>query len=202
MEKPTANDHPIHDVLRARWSPRAFAARPVTDDELFSLFEAARWAPSGGNSQPWSFIVARANDASAHARMVSVLNPPNAVWAAAAPLLILAIARRERSPGVDNLWASYDLGQAMAHLSVQASALGLVVHQMGGFNRQSAREQFQVPEGYDPLVVAAVGAAGDPAALPEELRNREMQPRTRKALTEFVFEGMWEQSIAPLTETA
>lgn len=202
MEKPTANDHPIHDVLRARWSPRAFDARPVTDDELFSLFEAARWSPSGGNSQPWAFIVVRASDADAHARIVSVLNPSNAVWAAAAPLLIVAIARRERSPGVDNLWASYDLGQAMAHLSVQASALGLVVHQMGGFNRQSAREQFQVPEGYDPLVVAAVGAAGDPAALPEELRNREMQPRTRKALTEFVFEGTWEQPIAPLTETA
>lgn len=199
MEKPTLNDHPIHDVLRARWSPRAFAAQPVTEEQLLSLFEAARWSPSGGNMQPWSFIIARSADAETYARMVSILNPSNARWAEAAPVLILAIAKRERSPGVDNLWASYDLGQSMAHLSVQATALGLVVHQMGGFDRARAREVFAVPEGYDPLVVAVVGVVGDPAILPDELREREIQPRTRKPLTEFVFEGAWAQ---PLTVAA
>ncbi len=200
MEKPALNDHPIHDLLRSRWSPRVFEPRPITDDELLSLFEAARWSPSASNMQPWNFILARVQDAESHARMVSVLNPSNATWAAAAPLLILAVAKRERAPGADNLWAAYDLGQAVAHLSVQASALGLSVHQMGGFDRQRAREQFHVPEGYDPLTMVAVGVGGDPADKPEDVRTREIQPRSRKPLAEWVFEGEWARPARVLTD--
>src|SRR5579871_6373943 len=119
MEKPAVTDHAIHDLLRARWSPRAFSRRPIETDKLLSLFEAARWSPSGGNSQPWSFVVGLHGDAT-HDKLVETLIGRNTEWAVNAPVLMLAVARTEHKAGVMNRFAPYDVGQSVAHLSVQA----------------------------------------------------------------------------------
>ena len=123
--------------------------------------------------------------------MVNVLGDWNQTWAKHAPVLVLALAKAEREPGKTNHYAAYDVGQAVAHLSIQASALGLVVHQMGGFDRQKAAPTFELPEGFSPMTVFAIGYPGDPATLPEGLRESETAPRTRKPLGEFVFDGAW-----------
>jgi nitroreductase len=195
MEMPADNQYPIHDLLRFRWSPRAFSAQAVEAEKLLSLFEAARWSPSGGNLQPWAFIIATQEDAQAHSRFVDILNEGNQVWAKNAPVLILTVARRERREGQPNHWAMYDLGQAVAHLTVQASAVGLSLRQMGGFNQEKAREMFELPDGYDPVTAIALGYQGSQTDLPEELRTREMGGRSRKPLAEFVFAGRWNEPI-------
>ena len=195
MEMPADNQYPIHDLLRFRWSPRAFSAQAVETEKLLSLFEAARWSPSGGNLQPWAFIIATQEDAQAHSRFVEILNEGNQVWAKNAPVLILTVARRERREGQPNHWAMYDLGQAVAHLTVQASAVGLSLRQMGGFNQEKAREMFELPDGYDPVTAIALGYQRSQADLPEELRTREMGGRSRKPLAEFVFAGRWNEPI-------
>jgi nitroreductase len=196
MEKIANTDHPINDFLSKRWSPRAFSTEPVEIEKLLSLFEAARWSPSGGNSQPWSFILTTQQNSAAYAKLLGTLGERNQMWAKNAPVLVLTIARRENEPGKPNPWAVYDLGQSVAHLSVQASAVGLSVHQMAGFDRKKAAELFNLPEGYDAVTVIAIGYLGDPDMLPEGLREREIAPRTRKPLSEFVFDGAWEVPLA------
>ena len=197
MNKSAQTQHPILDLLKNRWSPRAFAARPVELHKLLSLFEAARWSPSGGNQQPWSFIVTNQTEREPFEKLLGTLNERNQDWAKHAPVLVLSVVQRERAAGQPNPWATYDVGQAVAHLSVQATALGLVVHQMAGFDRQKAAELFALPEGYDALTVFAIGYEGDPATLPAGLRERELEQRSRKPLKEFVFDGAWQ---APLQE--
>ena len=162
---------------------------------MFSLFEAARWPPSGGNQKPWAFIVVLQENREAFARLAELLNERNRMWASRAPLLVLAIMRREYAPGRDNPFAAYDLGQAVAHLSIQAESMGLRVHQMGGFDAAKARESFNIPEGNDPLTVFAIGYHGNVDALPAPLREREHEERTRKPLNEFVFEQRWGEPI-------
>jgi nitroreductase len=195
MNKPATNQHPIHDLLKNRWSPRAFSAQPVGKELLLSMFEAARWAPSGGNGQPWSFIVTTLADPEPHAKLVAALGERNQMWAKHAPVLVLSIVQREREPGKPNPWATYDLGQSVAHLSIQATALGLRVHQMAGFDQQKAREAFDLPQGYDPVTVFAVGYPAELDSLPVEIRERELAPRTRKALSDFVFDGAWNVAL-------
>ena len=197
MNKSAQTQYPILDFLKNRWSPRAFAARPVELHKLLSLFEAARWSPSGGNQQPWSFIVTNQTEREPFEKLLGTLNERNQDWAKHAPVLVLSVVQRERAAGQPNPWATYDVGQAVAHLSVQATALGLVVHQMAGFDRQKAAELFALPEGYDALTVFAIGYEGDPATLPAGLRERELEQRSRKPLKEFVFDGAWQ---APLQE--
>ena len=197
MNKSAQTQYPILDFLKNRWSPRAFAARPVELHKLLSLFEAARWSPSGGNQQPWSFIVTNQTEREPFEKLLGTLNERNQDWAKHAPVLVLSVVQRERAVGQPNPWATYDVGQAVAHLSVQATALGLVVHQMAGFDRQKAAELFALPEGYDALTVFAIGYEGDPATLPAGLRERELEQRSRKPLKEFVFDGAWQ---APLQE--
>jgi len=194
-------NHPIHDLLRRRWSPRAFSDRPVELEKLRSLLEAARWAPSSYNEQPWSFIVAIKENPAEYERLLSCLVEGNIRWAQHAPVLMLAVARLhfERN-GQPNRHAHYDVGQAVAHLTVQATALGLYVHQMAGFHVEKARELFSIPEGYEPMTAIALGYIGEPDALPEKLREREQAPRTRKSLDEFVFTGHWGQT-SPLVTT-
>ncbi|NTU80445.1 MAG: hypothetical protein HGA45_13880 [Chloroflexales bacterium] len=199
---PAVTDHPIHPLLATRWSPRAFTPTPVTSEQLISLLEAARWAPSGGNVQPWSFVVVPRDDAAAFARLLGSLAEGNRVWAQHAPLLLLAVAQQERQPGTPNPYALYDLGQAVASLTVQATALGLRVHQMGGFDPEQARAAFAVPADYAPVTVLAVGAQGDPTALPEPLRGRELAARTRKPLDSFVFGDTWGHPLALLADMA
>ena len=195
MQKPAHTTYPIHDLLKNRWSPRAFSSQPIDTEAILSLFEAARWSPSGNNLQPWSFIVTTPADPGPHAKLVSTLIGFNALWAQNTPILVMGVVQREREAGKPNPYAWYDLGQAVAHLSIQASALGLAVHQMAGFDHPKASELFELPEGYDPVIVFALGYPGDPEQLSAELRTRELAPRTRKPLGEFVFNGVWKEPI-------
>jgi nitroreductase len=189
--KPAPTEYPIHELLRERWSPRAFTTDSVSSEQIHSLFEAARWSASGGNGQPWSFIVAPREDEATFGRIFETLAEGNQAWAAHAPLLVLAVAQVLREPGKPNTHALYDLGQAVAHLSIQATALGLHVHQMAGFSPEAAREAFAIPEAFAPVTVLAIGAAGDPETLSERFRERERAPRTRKPLHSFIFGATW-----------
>ena len=201
MHKPAETSHEIHKLLQTRWSPRAFSNRPIETGKLFSLFEAARWSPSGGNGQPLAFIVATQDDPEMHERIVGVMTGRNPSWASVAPVLVLAVARLNPERPAANPFAYYDLGQAVAHLSVQASALGLYVRQMGGFDHEKACHVCQIPDGYEPMTLIAIGYCGSPEDLPDDLREREKAPRTRKPLAEFVFKGHWNQPLAaPETE--
>ena len=196
MDKFAVNNHPIHELLRRRWSPRAFSSQPVESDKLLSLFEAARWSPSAANTQPWYFIVATQDDPEEFSKLLAVLTERNQRWAKSVPVLLLAVARRVTDDGHENRWASYDLGQSMAHLSIQATNLGLSVHQMAGLDPARARDAFGIPEGYEAITAGAIGYPGEPNDLPEDLRDRELAERSRKELTEFVFEGAWEKPYA------
>jgi nitroreductase len=192
MEKIAETQVPIHDLIRRRWSPRAFQDLPVEPDKLLSLFEAARWAASASNEQPWAFLVATQEDAKSYEDMLGVLVDFNRGWASKAPVLILTLAHTAfEKDGRPNRHAYYDLGQAAAHLALQATALGLTTHQMAGFYVEAARERFAVPAGWEPVSVIALGYPGDPESLTEILRQRETAPRKRKPLEAFVFSGAW-----------
>lgn len=194
FQKPAATNFDIHPLLRNRWSPRAFSPEPVPASAVLGLLEAARWSPSAVNEQPWGFIVIPREDREAFANAVEALAEGNRVWAQHVPLLIIAVARlvRERD-GQPNPVALYDLGQAVAHLSVQAAAEDLWVHQMGGFSAERARELFAIPENHVPITFIAIGELGDPESLPDTLRERELAPRARKPLSAIAFGGRWGQ---------
>ena len=195
MEKPAETQYPIHDLLRRRWSPRAFSDRRVDPAIMRSLLEAARWAPSSYNEQPWSFIVATKDDPVEFGRLLSCLVEGNIQWAQHAPVLMVSVARLSfEEDGKPNRHAFHDVGQAVANLIVQATALGLVVHQMAGIFPDKIRELYGIPEGYEAVAGIALGYPGDPQSLPEGLRKRELAPRERKPLTEFVFSGSWGQT--------
>jgi nitroreductase len=194
LRKPAEASHPIHPLIAERWSPRAFDDRPVEHAKLLSLLEAARWAPSGANMQPWHFVVATKEHPEEHERLVATLAEGNARWARHAPVLILVVAKLYERPGKEYV-GYYDTGMAVGNLLAQAVDLGLVTHQMGGFSAEKARETLGVPAGYEPIAVLALGYPGDAATLPDDLREREQAPRTRKPLDEFVFEGSWGQTV-------
>jgi nitroreductase len=187
-------DHPIHPLLQQRWSPRAFDARPVEPAKLRSIFEAARWAASGGNLQPWFFFVATQDEPDAFANLVACLNPSNAEWAAHAPVLVMTVAKMTMSNDRPHVYAFHDVGLATQNLIVQATALDLYVHPMAGFSADKARELLAIPEGYNPVTMLALGYLGDPDALPEQRREQELTRRVRKALPEFVFSGTWDHA--------
>ena len=189
-------DHEILDLLARRWSPRAFADRPIDAETIRRLFEAARWTQSSANEQPWSFLIAQKSDTAEHDKLGSSLNPGNA-WAKEAPLLGLVVASKNFSKsGNPNRVALYDCGAAMMALTVQATDMGLHMHQMGGFDVEKARAVMEVPEGHDPVAMFAVGYLGDPNTLSDELKSRELAPRTRKRIGEFVFKGKWGQALS------
>jgi nitroreductase len=178
---------PIHDVLAERWSPRAFNAEaPIDERALLAALEAARWSPSAANTQPWRFIVAR-RGTRAFANIVANLKGFNSVWAKSAGALIIGIAEMVDEDDNPRRWAAYDLGQAFAHLSVQAHHDGLHVHQMGGFDVAGLREAFHITKRFEPLSIAAIGELGSADALPEPLRERELAPRTRKPLEQLLL---------------
>ena len=192
MQKMAETQAPIHELIGRRWSPRAFSDLPVETDKLLSLFEAARWAASASNEQPWAFLVATRQDSKNYEEMLNVLVDSNRSWANKAPVLIQTFAHtRFEKDGRPNRHAFYDLGQAAANLSLQATALGLMTHQMAGFNVEAAREHFAVPEGWGPVSMIALGYPGDPESLTEKLRERETAQRQRKPLETFVFSGAW-----------
>ena len=182
----------VLDTLLRRRSTRAFDPSPVPAWKLRRVFEAARWAPSSFNEQPWRFIVTTDEQPAGRQKLLESLYESNRVWAKDAPVLILAAASTVRSrTGQINRHATCDLGQSVANLSTEATALGLAVHQIGGFNPETVRSAFQLPDEVVPVVVIALGAPGDPLRLPERLGSLESSPRTRKAVTEMVFYGKW-----------
>jgi nitroreductase len=193
LDKRAETTFPIHDILAERWSPRAFADRAIPPDILGSLLEAARWAPSSRNLQPWRFVIAeRHRNAEGFARILGTLMEGNQLWAQHASVLLIVAAK----PTIDqseraNTYALYDVGQAVAHLSLQAMSVGLYIHQMGGFRRDLAREALAIPAGFDPVVSAAIGYLAAPSTLPQDVRERELDPRTRHPLSELVFSGLW-----------
>ncbi len=188
----TANTSaPIHELLRERWSPRAFDTRPVEPEKLRSLFEAARWAASSFNAQPWYYIVATKDDRENFKRVLESFVEFNRDWAKSAPVLGLSVAAMQFENGQPNRHAFHDVGQASANLALQADALGLEAHQMAGILPEKAHELFAIPAGYEPVAGIAVGYPGDPASLPDKLRERELAPRVRKPVNSFVFGGKW-----------
>jgi nitroreductase len=195
MEKLAENQYPVHELIRMRWSPRAFAARSVEPEKLRSLLEAARWAASCFNAQPWSFIVATKDQAEEHERLLGCLVESNARWAQHAPVLMLSVAQLNfEFNGKPNRHALHDVGLAVATLTLQATAQGLALHQMAGFDLAKARAQFKIPNGYEPVAAIALGYPNEPESMPEDLRENELAPRTRRPLESFVFAGSFGQS--------
>ena len=174
--------------------PYAFANRDVSDGDLLSLFEAARWAPSSYNEQPWSYIVATKARETEFARLLSCLVEANQDWAKAAPVLALGVATLHFTRnGKPNRVALHDLGLAPGNLVAEATARGLSVHQMGGILPDRAREIYEIPEGSEAVTGIAIGYAGDPDSLPEEIRKRDLAPRERKPQRDFVFGTAWRE---------
>jgi nitroreductase len=195
IDKTADTQYPIHDLLRQRWSPLAFSEQLVEPEKLGSVLEAARWAASSYNEQPWSFIIATKENQAEFDRLLGCLAEGNQLWARNAPVLMISVAKLyfERN-GVENRHAFHDVGAAAATLAIQATALGLFIHQMAGFDVEKARELFNIPEGYEPVAAIALGYRGDPQTLPEKYHQRELAPRTRKTLEQFVFTGSWDQT--------
>lgn len=188
-------DHPILELNAARYSPYGFEPRSIGAEDLCSLFEAARWAPSSYNEQPWRFVVATRDQPQEFARVLSCLVEANQAWAKHASVLALGIvSRRFARNDKPNKAAEHDLGLAAAHLTFEATARGLHVHQMIGIDPERARSEFAIPEGHDALTALAIGYAADPAKLDEKLRQRDTAPRQRKPLAEFVFGGRFGQA--------
>jgi nitroreductase len=188
MRKTASTTVPVHPLLAERWSPRGFdRAHEIGDEALSALLEAARWAPSAGNSQPWRFLVTRRGDP-AHDRLFAALAPGNQVWAGAASALILAAASTAGDDGRPQPWALYDTGQAVAALVTQAQADGLSVHQMGGFDTDAVRAGFGLPEALTPVVVLAIGRNDGPDSLPGPLAARETAPRARRPLGDLLLQ--------------
>ena len=188
-------DHPIDPMFLERWSPRAFTGEPLAEADLLTMLEAARWAASSYNSQPWRFVYAR-RDTPHWPRLLGLLVPANQAWAKAASALVVLISNAlMRRPGTDrdvpSPTHSLDAGAASANFALQAMKMGWHVHGMVGFDHDRAFAELNVPEGYTVEAVYAVGRAGDPATLPEPLRSREA-PNTRVPLSQLVFEGTFE----------
>jgi nitroreductase len=187
MRKTARTAVPVHPLLAERWSPRGFDRDLlVSDEDVTALLEAARWAPSAGNSQPWRFLVARRGE-QAHGELFTALQPGNQQWAGAAGALILVAARTAGEGGAPQPFALYDTGQAVGSLITQAQARGLATHQIGGFDSDQVRAAFGLDASLTPVVVIAVGHASQDAELPAHLAARETAPRTRHALSDLLI---------------
>ena len=194
MKSLAETQYPIHELLQSRWSPRAFWDQLIDPEMLNSILEAARWAPSSFNEQPWCFIVATKQNLAEFDRLLSCLVEANQAWAKSASVLMISVAKLhfDRN-GKDNRHAFHDVGAAASNLALQATALGLFAHQMAGFDIEKTRETFSIPEGYEPVAAIALGYLGDPQTLPEKLRDAELAPQTRRSLETFTFTGKWGQ---------
>ncbi|WP_107668407.1 nitroreductase family protein [Cyanothece sp. BG0011] len=194
MEKPANNQYPIHELIKQRWSPLAFDNRPIEPEKIASLLEAARWAASCYNEQPWCFIVATKDNTEEYEKLFSCLVEANQKWAKNAPLLMLSVAKlsfeRNNKP---NRHAFHDVGLAVGNLTLQAQSFGLFVHQMAGFDVEKATHLYNIPQDYEPVAAIAVGYPGNVEQLEEDLQQRQLSPRSRKPFTDFVFQGDWNQ---------
>jgi nitroreductase len=190
---------PIHELLARRWSPRAFDAnRPVTREQLVTIMEAGRWAPSCNGDEPWRYLVwERARDPEGWQKAFECLSENNKKWVQNVPLLMLSCAGSIFGhTGKPNRWTQHDTGAASVSMALQAVALGLIIHQMGGYDAEKIRGAFAIPPEYTPLAMIAVGYQAEPEILDEETMAKELRPRTRKALTERFFERDWGKPVA------
>lgn len=187
--KPAPADHPILDAFRERWSPLAFSNQPIEEAKIAVLFEAARWAPSSYNEQPWRYVYATIDCGTERTIMESLLDSGNA-WAKHAFLLAVSFAKKTFSfDGKDNRHALHDVGAASAYLALQCPSLGLIGHQMAGFKADEANTLLGVPDDFIPGSMIAIGYPGDPASLDPKLREREQAPRARNPQKAFTFRG-------------
>jgi len=181
-------DYPVHPLIASRWSPRAYDSRPVEKEKLQRIFEAARWAASSSNIQPWYFLIGFKND-EVYQKIFGTLVEFNQLWVVNAPVLAVAIAKTTNPRGDQNKSYAYDLGQAVATLSLQAMAEGVYAHQMGGLDASAAELALDIPADYKVLVAFTLGYPGDAEILPLNLQKLEMSPRTRRSVGESVFTG-------------
>ena len=194
LEKRAQTSVAIHDLIARRWSPRAFdKSKPVFREQVMALLEAARWAPSCFGDEPWRYLLwDRHRDPASWKKAFDCLAEGNQVWVKNAPLLLASIAGSQFARnGKPNRWGQHDTGAASANLVLQAVALGLAAHQMGGFDADKLREKFAIPAGCAPMAMIAVGYQADADILEEEIKERELAPRARKPLGEKFFEGTW-----------
>ena len=198
LRKPAQTSRPIHDLLARRWSTRAFdAAKPVTREQLTTLLEAGRWAPSCNGDEPWRYLVwDRARDPEGFQKAFDCLSDNNKKWVKNVPLLLLSCAGSNfAATGKPNRWTQHDTGAASLSIALQADVLGLAVHQMGGFDAEKARAAFGIPVEYTPMAMIAVGYQTAPDVLDEETKKKELTPRARKPLAERFFEGGWGKGV-------
>jgi nitroreductase len=195
MEKPANTDHPILDVIQRRWSPYAFADRPVEPEKIRSLLEAARWSASAFNEQPWRFILATKDQPETYAKALGCLVEANQGWAQQAPVLILTVTRttfkRNDKP---NRVHQHDLGLAVQNLITQATSMDLFIHQMAGVDLDKVRSEYNLPDGFEPQTAIAIGYGMDPADMPDDQREKKQAPRSRSPFAEFVFGDTWGQA--------
>jgi len=177
----------IHAFISERRSIRAFANKSLGDETTLKLFEAARWASSSRNEQPWRFIVAKREESESFEKILSCLHESNSVWAQHGAVLFITLAKKTFSDGRPNSHAMHDTGLAEGNIALQATALGIFLHQMGGIDREKIRAQFEIPDDFEIISVTVAGYPGNPEMLPEHLRERELQPRVRKNLEELIF---------------
>lgn len=199
LEKPAATSVAIADVIARRWSPVALDPhRPVSHDQLLALLEAARWAPSCFGDEPWRYLVwDRFTDAAGWQQAFECLAEGNQIWVKNAPVLLLSVAMANFGHNnKPNRWAQHDTGAASENLCLQATALGLAAHQMGGFDPEQAKAAFNIPADHTCMAMIAVGYPGAADTLSEALQVREQAPRQRKPLAQIAFAGVWGQGIA------
>lgn len=199
MKKPVESSFPLQELIRERWSPLALTGKRIPAETLGSLFEAARWAPSSYNEQPWVFLIATQDQPDEFQRMASCLVEANRVWAQRAYCLAISCAKLDFARnGKPNRHASHDVGLATQNLFIQAQSLGIACHPMAGFDPLAARELFQIPANVDPVAAMAIGyQADDLSGLDDGLKQRELAPRIRKPLTDVVYTGTWGRFAGP-----
>jgi len=191
-EAPAARS--INPLIAGRWSPRAISSQRIEREKIAILFEAARWAPSSFNEQPWRYVIATQDEPEWFQRLGSLLVEGNS-WARSAYLLALSVAKLafDRN-GKPNVHAWHDVGAASENMFLQATELGIAMHQMAGFDRERARALLGLDSNHDPVAMIAIGYPGDPEKLSEKLRESERAPRKRSTMDRFVFEGSWGQT--------
>ena len=199
LERLAQTSRPIHELLARRWSSRAYdPKRGVTREQLTTLLEAGRWAPSCNGDEPWRYLIwDKTRDLAGWQKAFDCLSENNKKWVKNVPLLMLSCAGSNfAATGKPNRWTQHDTGAASVSIALQAAAMGLMVHQMGGYDAEKARAAFEIPAEYTPMAMIAVGYQTDPDILDEETKAKELRPRARKPVGERFFEGGWGKPVA------